>query len=214
MKDYPAPVDFPSVWKIFGRVVVQYNPRVYSSSFEWAGLLIQSAALSTLLFGLHLAEVLGGLARDEAIWRATTKQGMSPESNMLLEGIRHWPSCIIFVYKAIVPWVFSYGFACNGIISIAIFPLLTLAVLFLVLGFFSEYLIRVAPKGLQPATYGDVQALVALVDDWSHDTIFWGDKGEYQHVEGVRVAGTAGSQLPDLLPGVMYKGLPKEPQIA
>ncbi|KAK3339947.1 hypothetical protein B0T25DRAFT_574824 [Lasiosphaeria hispida] len=213
VQDNPAPIDFSSVWKYFGQVAVMYNGDTSGVRLEWAGLLIQCAAVSTLLFGLHLAEVLGGLNRDEAIWRqAATKRGTSPESNILLEGIRNWPTCVVFVYKVIVPWIFSYGFACNTSVFMAIFPLLTIAILFLILGLFSEYLIRVKPKGLQPATYGDIQALAALVDDWGHDTIFWGDKGEYERIEGVRVAGTAGTRLAGLRAGVMYIGLSREPQ--
>lgn len=211
LREYPAPVDFASVWKLFGLVYVQYNFQAYRSSFEWAGLLIQCAVLSTLLFGLHLADVLGGLATDEAIWqRASEKHGTSPESNMLLEGIRNWPSCVVFVYKAIVPWVFSYGFACNVNVSMTMFPLLTIAVLFMFLGLFSEFLIRARTKGSQPATFGDLHALIALVDDWSHERLFWGDKGQDEHGEGFRVVGTAGSPLPDVMPGVEYRVIQKE----
>jgi len=213
--DTPYPIDFELVWKLFGQVVAHYNDDPINLRVEWAGLLIQCAAVTILLFGLHLADVLAGLARDEAIWRRATKAGASTDSNVFLDGVRSWPTCLVFVYKAIVPWIFSYGFACNTRVFMATFPLLTVAILFLILGLCSEYLIRVQPKGPQPSTFGDVQALVALVDDWGPgqgSTIFWGDKGEYEEVEGTRVAGTAGSRLADLQPGVRYAGLCREPK--
>ncbi|KAK0704590.1 hypothetical protein B0H67DRAFT_352067 [Lasiosphaeris hirsuta] len=214
VRENPAPVDFPSVWKYYGQVIALYNGDTTRLRLEWAGLLIQCAAVSTLLFGLHLAEVLAGLWRDEAIWRraASPRRGASPESNMALENVRSWPGAVVFVYKVIVPWIFGFGFACNMNVFLALFPLLTIAVLFLILGLFSEYLIRARPRGAQPATYGEVRALVALVDDWGHDALFWGDKGEYEQIEGVRAAGTAGSPLPDLRPGVVYVGLSREPR--
>ncbi|KAK1758582.1 hypothetical protein QBC47DRAFT_375127 [Echria macrotheca] len=182
VRDYLAPVtaDFDSVWKIFGLVTARYNQGVYgkSRSNEWAGLLIQSATLSTLLVGLHLADLFGRLMRDEAIWRrAATPKGASFETNMILEEFRNWPSAAIFVYKAMVPWIFSFGVACNVALFVALLPLVTIAVLYLILGLFIEYLIRAEPNGRQPATYGDVRALLGLVDDWNGETIFWRERG-------------------------------------
>jgi hypothetical protein len=116
----------------------------------------------------------------------------------------------VFVSKSLVPWIFGYGFSCLTRVFMVFYPLLTIALFFLALGLFAEYLIRVQPKGPQPTTYGDIRALVALVDDWNHDRLFWGDKGMWMHDEGVRIAGTAGRRLADLLPAVEYKGLEKE----
>jgi hypothetical protein len=102
--------------------------------------------------------------------------------------------------------------ACIIHLFMAILPLVTVSLLFLMLACCAEYIIRNQPKGPQPATYGDVKALAALVDDWgdeSNGTIFWGEKGQYEYVEGVhvRLAGTSGRRLADLQPGVMYAGL-------
>lgn len=208
---YRGRADWSSPWRFFGEITFTYSDNSFKYRREWIGLLIQCAAIAVLLFGLHLAEVLGGLARDEATWRrATTGQGTSQQSSMLLETLRSWPSCVIFVYKALVPWIFSYGFSCLTRVFLNFYPLLTIALLFFALALFAEYLIRVQPRGPQPATYGDVQALVALVDDWDYKTLFWGDKGVSKNDSGVRVAGIAGRRLADLQPGVMYQGLDRE----
>jgi hypothetical protein len=45
------------------------------------------------------------------------------------------------------------------------------------------------PKGPQPATYGHIQTLADVVDDWTlneNGRFWWGDKG---CIEGVRHAG-------------------------
>ncbi|KAK0624027.1 hypothetical protein B0T14DRAFT_583135 [Immersiella caudata] len=204
--------DFLTVWRYFGLLAVQYNAGFRRLRMEWAGLLIQSCFLSILLFGLHLADVLAGLTRDEAIWRRATTTGASPESNSFLDGLRSWPTCFVFVFKAIVPWISSFGVACIIKLFLAILPLVTVSVLFLILAGCAEYIIRYQPKGPQPATYGDVRALAALVDDWGDEgnsTIFWGVKDQYEYVQGVRaqLAGTSGRRLADWQPGRTYAGL-------
>ena len=207
IKEVPG---FPEVWRYFGQIRYKYA-RVWKGHTEWRGLLIECLAISPFLFGLHLTELLGGLARDEAIWRAaaTGKRGASPESSLLLESVKSWPNVVVFVAKTLIPWIFGYGLVCNTFIIMAFFPLLTVLVMFLVVGVFAEYLIRATPKGPQPSTYGDVRALVALVDDesWDHDRIYWGDKGEFKDAEGVRVAGTAQEKLEELQMDALYVGL-------
>ncbi|KAK1829269.1 hypothetical protein QBC39DRAFT_373927 [Podospora conica] len=202
--------DFAKVWAYFGQVRYVYA-KAWVDNTEWRGLLIQCLAVAPFLFGLHLTELLGGLARDEAIWRAagTAKRGASPETSLLLENVKSWPNMVVFVAKTLIPWIFGYGFACNKWVIMAFFPLLTVLVMFLIIGGFAEYLIRATPKGPQPATYGDVRALVALVDEesWDHDRIFWGDKGEHKHVGGVRVAGTAQEKLEEVKMDALYVGL-------
>jgi len=195
------------VWQFFGIVEAVYNRNPYARG-EWAGLLIQCAALTIPIFGLHIVELLGQLQRDESIWRRASTVGAKIDSSTILEGARNWPTLVIFATKAVVPWVFSFAISCNRIIYFVTLPTLTLAVIFLILGLFSEYLIRIRPKGSQPATYGDIQALLALVDDWDHTRIFWGDKGKYSR--GVRLAGTAGRRLADVRADVVYVGLSRE----
>ncbi|KAK3358170.1 hypothetical protein B0T25DRAFT_567406 [Lasiosphaeria hispida] len=66
------------------------------------------------------------------------------------------PTWAVFGYRSIVPWVSSSAISSNRNICFITLPALTLAVMFLALAFFAEYLIRVQPEGSQPSTYGDV----------------------------------------------------------
>jgi hypothetical protein len=197
------------VWQYFGMVETVYNYDPYNTRGEWAGLLIQCAALIIPTFGLHAAELLVQLQRDESIWRRASTVGIEPDSGLMLEGARTWTTWVMFAFKSVVPWLFGFALACNRNIFFITLPALTLAVLFLLLGLFAEYLVRIRPMGSQPATYGDIQALVALVDDWNHKKIFWGDKRQYS--KNVRLAGTAGHRLADLQAGAKYVGLAREP---
>jgi hypothetical protein len=86
-----------------------------------------------------------------------------------------------------------------------LFPLVTITGLYLVLSIFTECLIRHRPKGPQPVTYGDIQRLSFLIDDWDHEVLFWGDKGEVTN--RIRRAGTAGRPLSDVRLNAPYFGL-------
>ena len=202
--------DFLAYWQSYGQIMMQYNDDPYSQRREWIGLLIQCTVILLLLLALHAAELLVELSRDEAIWRRAASVGSNPDSSLLAENARHWPCWVIFAFKFTVPWVFGYAFSCNASVFMALLPLVALSVLFMLLAGFAGHLVRARPTGSQPATYGDIQALNALVDDWGYEKIFWGDKGKY--TGGIRVAGTSGRRLADLAPGVMYIGLLQEPE--
>ena len=76
------------------------------------------------------------------------------------------------------------------------------------MGLFAEYLVRERPAGSEAGTYGDVQALVALVDDEDHTKIYLGDKWEY--AGNLQLAGTTGYRLPELQAEAKYVGLSRE----
>ena len=211
----PASLDFSSVFKLFGLVTYKYNKdSTQALRLEWVGLLLQCIAVSPFVFGFHVAETLAGLARDETTWRragniASTKgASLNSKGGILLERARHWPSGLLFLCKAVLPWVFGYGFSCNSKAFMAVFPLLTVAVMLFGVACLGEYLVRWSPRGSQPATYGDIRALGELVDDWTHDPMFWGDKGADDKSLGIiRVAGFAGHKLPAVREGCLYRGL-------
>lgn len=208
----PASPNFPSIFKLFGLVSFKYNrDSTRALRLEWVGLLIQCIAVSPFVFGFHVAETLAGLTRDEATWRragtSTTGASLTGKGGILFEQARHWPSGLLFLCKAVVPWVFGYGFSCNSKVFMAVFPLLTVAMIFLGVACLGEYLVRWSPKGPQPATYGDIRSLGELVDDWTHDPLFWGDKGVDENTPGVRVAGIAGEKLRVVREGCLYSGL-------
>ncbi|KAK5660560.1 hypothetical protein OQA88_13111 [Cercophora sp. LCS_1] len=197
-----------STFQFYGLVSITYNRDPFSPSRnEYIGLLIQCLVLTIPLLGLHVAELLAQLVRDEKIWRRASTFGIS-QTGLVSENLRNWPTCVVFVYSFVVPWVFSFAVSCNRDIYLATLPTVVLAVLFLGLAGFGEWLIRWRPAGAQPAVYGDLRVLVGLVDEWEHERLFWGDKGELGG--RVRAAGTAGQRLADVREGVLYRGLSTE----
>lgn len=82
--------------------------------------------------------------------------------------------------------------------------LLYLAVGMAVMAAFATFLCFTAPRGLQPATFGHVQTLVDLVDEWSL-LMFWGDKGLRDEGNEIRHAGTANIPLALILIDALYE---------
>ncbi|KAK5658014.1 hypothetical protein OQA88_2568 [Cercophora sp. LCS_1] len=197
-------------WQLFGEVTVPLAGNPYEDRRGWVGLVIQSGALGLFLLALHCGELIVNLSLDEAVWRRAATVGARPNGSMLAESARHAPSWGLFACQVAVPWVFGVGFAPNiRELFMSLPSFVTLVVLLSGMAGLAECLVRMRPRGTQPATYGDVQALAALADDWSHDRIFWGDKGEYPGAgrRGLRMAGTAGRRLADVREGVLYIGL-------
>lgn len=73
------------------------------------------------------------------------------------------------------------------------------------LAHFGSRLANDRPKGPQPATYGHIQTLADLIDDWS-ETIYWGDKGVISGLD-IRHAGTLHRPLKPPQPGEVWQEL-------
>jgi hypothetical protein len=194
-----------SFWQNYGQVYIQYCKNDYRKRKDWLGLIIQCLVLALITLGLHCAELIAHIHRDEAVWRKATTVGVNPTGGILSQGRVMWPLWVIFTFKSVVHWVFGSAFSANCYFTANFIPLTTLTFLFFLLALFIEVLLRYEPKGPQPATYGNLKALIHLVDDWEHRRIFWGDKGE--ETDGIRRAGTSGQRLADLIMNRWYIGL-------
>ncbi|TLD32476.1 hypothetical protein E2P81_ATG05452 [Venturia nashicola] len=197
--------DFLSFWQKYCRFVARFSPNAYTDRRDWLGLVVHSLILAFVSLGLHCAEVITEMARDEAIWRKATTSGASPTIDSSIQGALSWQCWVLFAFKCVVPWIFGYALETSVYVITSLLPLLTLAILLLLLGLLVEILIRHKPKGPQPTTYGDIEALAALIDDWQDGKIFWGDKGPV--TEMIRRAGTSGQRLAGLQMSFLYQGL-------
>jgi hypothetical protein len=194
--------DSAMFWQYYGQVTIDYST---TARRDWLGIIIQTAVQSCFTLGLHCVELLVSLHWDEKIWRkAASKNGSRLSDDSVLSRLKSWPIFTLFAFKAITNWVFSIAFSANVYITMNLLPVITLAILMLLLALFAEYLARVEPKGPQPATYGSLQTIVDLVDNWGYGTIWWGDKG----MDGyIRRAGTAGYPLPEIQMDYLYRGI-------
>ena len=179
----------------------------FSSSF-YPGLFVLVCVLQGFLtLALHCAELITNLSRDEWTWRqcySTHPYTFRP--NALFRAATSWVAVTLFIMKAVLHWLFGKGmtYAYNWGIFLRPPQLLYLSLGATILAAFTTFLSFYRPKGEQPATFGHVQTLVDLVDEW-HLRLFWGDKGARGEGE-VRHAGTSIFPLKTIMRHAMYEG--------
>jgi hypothetical protein len=195
--DFSSGVD--GYWRFYGALYWDYK-RITKSPPYWLGLIIQIIAQSFLTFALHCVELLFNLSRDEAAWRELETVGVDADASMKSNVSRQ--TLIMLAMKAIIQWVFGYALTADVSFNIALLPIIALMVLFVILAIGSEWMLKKRPKGSLPATYGEFDRVIQLVDDWDYGRLFWGDKGCFK--DGMRRAGTSGQRLPDLKPDTLY----------
>lgn len=164
-----------------------------------------------LTFALHCAEVLINSARDQRLWEKAAKKERGAPLNMNVAASFLWnpPNIFLLVAKVVVHWLFNQSLLPVVLFSnsydneewqciltqICLFgvPTLCLAAVAMVLAVISWYEACRSPKGAQPSTYGHLQTLTELVDEWGNGKrLYWGDKGVTS--DGLlRRAGTSGN---------------------
>ncbi|KAG1756113.1 hypothetical protein EDB19DRAFT_1902286 [Suillus lakei] len=166
-----------------------------------------------LTLGLHCVELIANVIRDERQWRcATGMKGLRTTTNPL-KSIFTNPLCLIlFIAKPFLHWMFGLSFvieelAIDGILGSSTIVMNTAQIwnLCIALAIFACLFTLIAlrrPRGPQPATYGHLQTLANLVDEWS-PVMWWGHKEDiipYCH------AGTSDHPLPDVKMDCVYAG--------
>ena len=147
-----------------------------------------------LTMGLHCADLLVNMSRDEDTWRKSSQKGGYTSQNALMTALCSWKSWLLFVLKPLIHWFFGLGMTFYIGWGIFMRPpqilYTSFAVLFLAI--FGTYLCFERPKGPQPATFGHVQTLMNLIDEWG-EPMFWGHK--VMNADLTSRAGTARSAL-------------------
>jgi hypothetical protein len=200
--------DFLAYWQTYCQVMIPYvnlDAYFFVERRDWLGLLIQSLGFAIISLGLHCVELLTEVMRDEYTWRRATTTGADPGAGALAQRMSNGPCWILFVFKCVTSWLFGYAYTANLWLYMNLLPLCALVFVFLLLALFCEHLIRHQPKGPQPAAYGNLHKLAIFVDEWEHERLFWGDKGEIS--DKVRKCGTAGQRLAEVDMEMRYSGL-------
>lgn len=164
-------------------------------------ILIQSI----VTIGMHCAELLVTISRDEAAWRAVcTENGSTNSRTSMFLALFNWETLTLTLLKPFIHWVFGLAVVMteDGVFMMCpqlVYFTSTWAVLLIFLG----YITFRKPRGPLPATYGHLQTLTNLVDEW-HEAMFWGHKSEAEN--GVCHAGTSDKPLPEVRMDAFYKG--------
>ncbi|TGO19001.1 hypothetical protein BTUL_0006g00340 [Botrytis tulipae] len=143
-------------------------------------ILIVSALQTPLIIGLHCAELICNLSRDERMLRqATSSRGTNPRYNSISAALKSWETMLLFVFKAFIHWMFGLSVNSDSTAALVMFPIQIFycTICALLLALFATYISLRRPYGPLPATYGHLQTIADLVDEWQGDSpMFWGHK--------------------------------------
>ncbi|OCL10880.1 hypothetical protein AOQ84DRAFT_374513 [Glonium stellatum] len=185
-------------------------------SLSFVGTVIVSLVFVCVIqglqtLGLHGAELVVNLSRDEDVWRALDAQGRSHRKSHVLStpsslaALMSWKYDILLIFKSLLHWLLGQSIRpCLNLYGIFYFSmnyarLFVYAICATIFASTITILAIMKPKGPQPATYGHIQTIADVIDDWTLDgkgQFWWGDKGCR---EGVRHAGMS-SRRGDLGP--------------
>ncbi|QKX63931.1 uncharacterized protein TRUGW13939_11103 [Talaromyces rugulosus] len=170
--------------------------------------------------------------KRETAAAAAAPGGAQLRTNPFSANVSSWESIVLFIAKAVMHWIIgrsvlpSIGLEDNGEsyyspyqnglqFDMVYSRLIIFAVLAILLAVFATYLALQKTRGCQPATFGHLQTLADLVDDWETDhngRLWWGDKtlcGEADSDGQTRHAGTSCDRalLSPIYAGAAYSGM-------
>ena len=184
-------------------IIVEFRSSFYAGMFA-----LVCVFQGFLTLALHCVELITTMNRDEKTWRQCySTHYYKPRPNALLRAASSWIAVTLFSLKVVLHWLFGKGmsYAYNWGIFLRPPQLLYLSIGATILAAFATFLSFQQPNGEQPATFGHVQTLVDLVDEW-HLLLFWGDKGVREEGDEVRHAGTASHPLITIMKDGLYAG--------
>ena len=193
-----------------------YNDGTDIAPGDFAWIFILCCAMQLIItISVHLAELHINCSRDEATWRQASKsKGLIRTSNALLAFLTSYQAIALFCLKPFAHWIYSLTYMIDIYNGFNIFTpqVVYLSIVILILATFSSSLILWRHKGPQPVTFGHLQTLADLIDEWPEkdDSLFWGDKGSVAaatstQIEGVRHAGTHWEPLPPIQMNKLYE---------
>lgn len=158
-----------------------------------------------LTLALHCAELLVNLSRDEGVFRmAMTPKGTDPRYSSILAAFLSWQTVTLFFFKAAVHWLFGLSINNDYMLGVNMYPpqIFYFTAFALMVAIFATYVSLRRPTGPLPATFGHLQTMADLIDDWN-DRMFWGHKED----GNPNYAGTSKDRLPMPREGELYGGV-------
>ncbi|KZT21951.1 hypothetical protein NEOLEDRAFT_718243 [Neolentinus lepideus HHB14362 ss-1] len=204
-----------SVWKNLtqGVTISGYGSGVLPATrLGWAFAVI-CIVQTPVALALHVSELTVLMYRDEANWKSACKKG-ARSLNPIMTVIGSWASVLLLIVKPVCHWVSGTavnfqvlnkapadsGFTAQSALTIRPLFVVVLAGLLFGLSLFVFIIAIRRPTGYQPVTYGHLQTLINLVDEWS-PVMYWGHK----YTSEICHAGTSTLKLPPVNPDYWYQ---------
>ncbi|KAK4213044.1 hypothetical protein QBC37DRAFT_441071 [Rhypophila decipiens] len=165
------------------------------------GVFLILAAQSIVTVFLLCAELIVNLSRDEEIYRELIgPKGTNSHFNSVWAAMTSWKMILLFALKACVHWMFGLAINMQFQLGVNIYPpqVFYFAIFALITAIFGLYLSCRQPEGYLPATYGHIQTMADVIDEWSDSgCMFWGEKDPGDRHRGIPgYTGTSTERLP------------------
>ena len=135
---------------------------------------------STVTLSLHCAELIVNLCRDEKVYRTLIgPRGTNGHYNSISAAFTSWQTLFLFALKAGVHWMFGLAINLQFQLGVNMYPpqIFYFGAFTLAAAIFGLLLSVWRPKGYLPASYGHIQTIVDVVDEWADSgCMFWGEK--------------------------------------
>jgi hypothetical protein len=193
-----------------GTSVINLNWSAKGAAGTVGGVFMITAIQSIVTLSLHCAELLVNLSRDEKVFRELIgPRGTNGHYNSILAAFTSWQTIVLFALKAIVHWIFGLAINLQFQIGVNMHPpqIFYFAGISLVTAIFGLSLSLQRPRGYLPASYGHIQTIADIVDDWADSgCMFWGEK-DPGSVDKPGYTGTSTRRLKQPDENKLYGGL-------
>jgi hypothetical protein len=135
---------------------------------------------SVVTLSLHCAELIVNLSRDEKVYRGLIgPRGTNGHHNSVLAAFTSWQTLFLFALKAGVHWMFGLAINLQFQLGVNMHPpqIFYFSAFSLAAAIFGLILSVWQPTGHLPATYGHIQTIADVIDEWADSgCMFWGEK--------------------------------------
>ncbi len=171
-----------------------------------------AAFQAALTLSLHCAELLVNLSRDEAVFRKlTSSRGTDGHTSSIRAALTSWETVTLFCFKAALHWMFGLAINVSYQVGINMYPpqIVYFSGLCLIVALFVAFLAFRHRRGYLPSTFGHIQTISDLVDEWADSgCMFWGHKADGLYPGDPSYAGTSTKYLHPPYPDRLYGGVP------
>jgi hypothetical protein len=167
-------------------------------------IFLIAAFQAVVTLSLHCAELLVDVLQDEYVFRSSiTPKGTDPRYNNFLAGT--WRNKVLSGFKVVAHWVFGLSINVGYLLGVNMYPpqIFYFTAVMFVFAIFATFVSFERPRGPLPATYGHLQTIADLVDEWE-DRMFWGHKFS----GNPSYAGMSWMRLPMPKQNELYGGIP------
>lgn len=183
-----------------GTSILNIRWTVYTGSYGTVGSVFVIAGFqSVVTLSLHCAELIVNLSRDEGVYRKLIgPRGTNGHYNSIVAACTSWQTILLFGLKASAHWMFGLAINLSFRLGVNMYPpqIFYFAAFSALTALLGAYLAFRRPSGFLPATYGHIQTIADIIDEWADSgCMYWGHKADGRTPTEPSYAGTSTRRL-------------------